>query len=143
MSVVARRYFLRGQTALERGEWEPAMEAFRSAVELAPNFAMARIGFAIALASEGDCPRAAQSLRAGLARPTSEVTRAAMWATLGDILTRSGDFLGAEDAFKQAALTPGFEVRAASGLARVYGKTGRYTEAVGQLQQAARISAHS
>src|SRR5690606_6507999 len=88
----------------------------------------------------GDCPRAAQILRAGLGRRATAVATAAMWATLGDVLTLGGDFLGAEDAFRQAASEPSFEVRAAAGLARVYGKLGRYDEAVAQLRRAARQS---
>lgn len=140
MSVVARRYYKRGRDALERGEFEPAMEAFRSAMDLAPRFSMARVGYAIALAKEGDCPRAAQSLRAGLAAKASPTAKAAMWATLGDILVLGGDFLGAEDAYQQASATPGFEARAAAGLACVYGKMGRYAEAIDQLRHAANQS---
>ena len=135
-AVVARRYYLRGRGALERGEFEPAMENFRSAMDLMPSFTSARIGFCIALARDGDCPRAAQSLRAGLAGRASPTSKAAMWATLGDVLTLGGDFLGAEDAFRQAGAVAGFEVRAAAGLAAVYGKMGRYAEAVAQLQRA-------
>ena len=137
MSVVARRYYLRGRDALDRGEFEPAMENFRSAIDLAPSFAMARIGYAVAVARDGDCPRAAQSLRAGLGRRASATSKAAMWATLGDVLIMGGDFLGAEDAFQQAAQVPGFEARAAAGLAKAYGKMGRYAEAVAQLRRAA------
>ena len=51
-----------------------------------------------------------------------------MLATLGDVLTLGGDWLGAEDALQQAARTPGFEERAASGLARVYARLGRYRD---------------
>jgi len=139
MSAVARRYFVRGRAALERGDVEAALEALRAAVDLVPTFSSARCGYAVALARFGDCPRAAQTLRAGLARPASSVAKAAMWATLGDVLTRGGDFLGAEDAFNQAAAEPGFEARAASGLARVYGKLGRYPEALQRLHRVAEM----
>src|SRR5690606_37595314 len=111
-----------------------------SAVELVPRFSSARIGYAVALARSGDCPWAAQSLRAGLAYQASPTASAALWATLGDVLTTSGDFLGAEDAFKQAATVSGFEARAAAGLARVYGKMGRHAEAVAELRKAARMA---
>jgi len=139
MSAVARRYYVRGHAALERGDIEAALEAMRAAIDLVPTFSSARCGYAIALARFGDCPRAAQTLRAGLARPATSVARAAMWATLGDVLTLGGDFLGAEDAFNQAAEEPGFEARAASGLARVYGKLGRYSEAAQHLHRAAAL----
>ena len=140
MSAVARRYHQRGRKALDRGDLEAAMDSFRSALDLAPGFSSARIGYAVALSRFGDGPRAAQTLRAGLARPSTPVAIAALWATLGDVLTASGDFFGAEDAFKQAAGEASFEARAASGLARVYGKLGRYPEAVAQLSKAATLS---
>lgn len=137
MSTAARRYYLRGRDALTRNDLDAALESLRAAVDLAPWFCSARIAYAVALARFGDCPRAAQTLRAGLAQPASPVATAALWATLGDALTAGGDFFGAEDAFKQAAAHPAFEARAAAGLTRVYGKLGRYTEAFARLKQAA------
>ncbi len=140
MSAVARRYYVRGRRSLDVNDADGAMESFRSALEVAPNFSSARVGYAVALAKFGDCPRAAQTLRAGLARPATAVAKAAMWATLGDVLTTAGDFFGAEDAFRQRAVQPGFEVRSAAGLARVYGKLGRYQDSVAQLRFAASLS---
>lgn len=138
MSVVARRYYGRGRDALDRGDIDGAIESLRAALDLAPYFVSARVAYAVALARLGDCPRAAQAVRAGLGARASAVSRAAMWATLGDILTVGGDFLGAEDAFRQAAAThPDFAARAAAGLTRVYAKLGRYGDAVAQLRAAA------
>jgi tetratricopeptide (TPR) repeat protein len=138
MSVVARRYYGRGREALDRGDLDGAIEALRAALDLAPYFSSARVAYAVALTRMGDCPRAAQAVRAGLGMRASAVARAAMWATLGDILTTGGDFLGAEDAFRQAAAThPDVAARAASGLTRVYAKLGRYPEAFAQLRTAA------
>jgi tetratricopeptide (TPR) repeat protein len=138
MSVVARRYYVRGREALDRNDIDGAIEALRAALDLAPYFSSARVAYAVALARLGDCPRAAQAVRAGLGARASAVARAAMWATLGDILTTGGDFLGAEDAFRQAAAThPDFAARAASGHARVYAKLGRYPDAFAQLRTAA------
>lgn len=140
MSAVARRYYSRGRKALDRGDLDAALEAFRSAMDLAPAFSSARLGYAIALTRLGDCPRAAQSLRAGLSRPLTPVAQAALWATLGDVLTTGGDFYGAEDAFRQAATMPSFEARAAAGLARVYAKLGRYRDSVAELKRAASLA---
>lgn len=138
MSAAARRYYVRGRDSLERGHIDAAIEQLRAALDLAPYFASARIAYAVALTRMGDCPRASQALRAGLGARGSAVVRAAMWATLGDVLTTGGDFLGAEDAFRQAAAThPDFAARAASGLTRVYGKLGRYQDAFAQLRVAA------
>lgn len=137
MSSVARRYYDRGRAALGNGDLESAQEALRAALELAPRYGNARVAYAVALARGGDCPRAAQLLRAGLGHASSAISAAAMQATLGDVLTLGGDLHGAEQAFRTAAQTPGFEVRAASGLARVYGKLGRYQDMAAQLRLAA------
>jgi tetratricopeptide (TPR) repeat protein len=141
MSTVARRYYERGMLSLANQDHENAQESLRAAVDLAPGFGNARVAYGVALARGGDCPRAAQVLRAGLGRATSPVTAAALQATLGDVLTLGGDFFGAEEAFRATEGTPGFAARAASGLARVYFKLGRHADAVAQLKKAAAISA--
>lgn len=141
MSAVARRYYERGTLSLQQGDLENAQEALRAALDLAPNFGDARIAYAIALAKAGDCPRAATVLRAGLPRATSAISSAAMQATLGDVLVLGGDFFGAEEAFNQVAKVPGFEARAASGLARVYARTQRLPEMAASLIRAAKQSA--
>jgi thioredoxin-like negative regulator of GroEL len=137
MSSVARRYYERGRQALDSGDLDSAQESLRAALELAPGFGNARVAYAVALAKAGDCPRAQAVLRAGVGRATSPISAAAMWATLGDVLVLGGDFFGAEEAFQQAAKTPGFEVRVASGLARVYARLGRYADMATQLRHAA------
>jgi Flp pilus assembly protein TadD len=139
MSAAARRYYERGRAALDTGDLESAQEALRSALDLAPHFGNARVAYAVALAKAGDCPRAATVLRAGIPRATSPISAAAMYATLGDVLTLGGDFFGAEEAFNTAAQTPGFEARVASGLARVYARLGRYRDMAAQLQRAAAV----
>jgi tetratricopeptide (TPR) repeat protein len=141
MSAVARRYYERGRAALEVNDLESAQESLRAALDLAPTFGNARIAYAIALAKVNDAPRAASVLRAGLGRASSPISAAAMHATLGDVLTMGGDFFGAEEAFQTARATPGFEVRAAAGLARVYARLGRYRDMAAQLKIAAATSA--
>lgn len=141
MSAVARRYYERGTLSLQQGDLENAQEALRAALDLAPNFGDARIAYSIALARAGDAPRAANVLRAGLGRATSPISSAAMYATLGDVLVLGGDFFGAEEAFNAAGRVPGFEVRAASGLARVYARTQRLPEMAAALTRAAKQSA--
>lgn len=141
MSAAARRYYERGRAALDTGDLESAQEALRSAIDLAPHFGNARVAYAVALAKAGDCPRAANVLRAGLARASSAISAAAMYATLGDVLVLGGDFFGAEEAFNTAAQTPGFEARVASGLARVYARLGRYRDMAVQLRRAAAVKA--
>ncbi len=140
MSSVARRYYERGRASLDNGDLASAQESLRAALDLAPSFGNARVAYAVAMARGGDCPRAAQVLRAGLGRASSKISAAAMYATLGDVLTLGGDFFGAEEAFQEAAKTPGFEVRVASGLARVYSRLGRYRDMAAQLKIAATTS---
>ena len=139
MSAVARRYYERGRAALDTNDLESAQEALRAAIDLAPQFGNARVAYAVALAKAGDCPRAAQVLRAGLGHASSPISGAAMQATLGDVLVMGGDFYGAEQAFLQAALVPKFEARVASGLARVYARLGRYADMATQLKKAAAV----
>jgi len=126
---------------MKRGDTNTSLEALRAAVDLLPIYTEARIAYAIALAQMGDCPRGAQVLRAGLGRPSSNVAAATMWATLGDVLAKGGDFYGAEDAFKQSGQQAGFEGRAAAGLARAYAKLGRYADSFEQLGIVAKLSA--
>src|SRR5690606_38742377 len=127
----------RGKAALATNDLEAAQESLRAALELAPQFNDARIAYGVALAKAGDAPRAAQVLRHGLGRATSPIVAAALNATLGDALTLGGDFFGAEEAFQQARAVPGFEGRAAAGLARVYARLGRFADMAAKLRIAA------
>lgn len=137
MSSVARRYYERGTQALATNDLETAQESLRAALDLAPAFGNARVAYAVALAKAGDCPRAATVLRNGIPRASSAISAAAMYATLGDVCVLGGDFFGAEEAFGLAAQTPGFEARAASGMARVHARLGRFREMALALKAAA------
>ncbi len=137
MSAIARRYYERGKAALDTGNLEVAQDELRAALDLAPAFGNARVAYAVALARSGDCPRAATVLRSGIPRATSPISRAAMYATLGDVLVLGGDFFGADEAFGLAAQTPGFEARVASGLARVHARLARYRDMADALRRAA------
>lgn len=136
MSTVARRYYVRGRAALDRGDRDAAIEQLASAIDLAPHFIDARLAYATALCRLGDTPRAAQTLRAGLAHARTAPARAALWLQLGEVLTTGGDFVGAGDAFDQASLAAGYEARAAAGRARVLAKGGRHAEAIASLMRA-------
>jgi Flp pilus assembly protein TadD len=139
-ATLARRYFVRAHAELGRGEHEAAAESFRAAMDLVPGWISARLGYASALVRLGDMPRAAQVLRAGLARATSDRARAAVLQTLGDVLIAGGDFFGAEDAYRQVAeIAPGSGAPSA-GLARVHAKLGRYAESFTSLLAAARAT---
>jgi predicted Zn-dependent protease len=137
-ATLARRYFVRAHGELHRGEYEAAAESFRAAMDLAPGFLSARLGYAAALVRLGDMPRAGQVLRAGIGRTESVRGRAVLLQTLGDVLIAGGDFFGAEDAYRQVAdLEPGSGA-ASAGLARVHAKLGRYGDSFASLLAAAR-----
>jgi tetratricopeptide (TPR) repeat protein len=137
-AALARRYFVRGNTELSRAENEAASESFRAAIDLHPGFMSARIGYAVALARMGDIPRAAQALRAGLGRPTTERARVALLLTMGDVLSAGGDFFAAEDAYRQVLEVSANEPAALAGIARVYAKLGRYADSFTALLNATR-----
>jgi uncharacterized protein HemY len=140
VSSVARRYYERGRASLATNDYNSAQEALRAALDLAPQFGDARVAYGVALAKGGDAPRAAQVLRHGLGRASSPISMAALQATLGDVLVMGGDFFGAEEAFQAARGVAGFEARAASGLARVYARLGRFADMAAQLKLAAQLA---
>jgi len=149
-ALLARRYYRRAERELENGDLEAACDSYRAASELLPSFYAARLGHAVVLARLGDPPRAAQTLRAGIARrPRSAGVRGELWRTLGDVLTKGGDYLGALDAYNEAlsalavpstnlALDAEVEAVILSGKARVLAKLGRYAESLEHVGFAAR-----
>jgi tetratricopeptide (TPR) repeat protein len=140
-AATARRYYVRGNTEMGRGEYEAAAESFRAAMDMYAGFLSARLSYAVALARQGDAPRAAQVLRAGIAREERPKQRATLFLGLGDALVQGGDFFGAEDAYKQAKeLVPGLSA-ADAGLARVHARLGRYGDSFAALLSAARATA--
>ena len=139
MSVVARRYFERGRTSLAANDYDGAIEALSSAVDLAPTFTAARVALSAALARFGDYPRAIQVIRAGLTRPATRGSQGLLWATLGDLLAGSGDFPAAEEAYQHCDMQPEYAGRAAAGRARVHAKLGRYPESFAELAKAAGV----
>ncbi len=140
-AILARRYFLRAQQETLRGEHEAAAESYRAAIDMVPAFTSARLGYASSLTRIGDVPRAAQALRAGVPRATSDRQRAALLQMLGDVLIAGGDFFGAEDAYRQAAELAPNDPAPSAGLARVHAKLGRYPEAFAALAKASGVKA--
>ena len=143
-SAIARNYYVRGLEGLRRGSLDTARDDLRAALDLDAGFVDARVAFSGVLARTGDAPRAAQLLREGLNHPVGPRARVSLHRALGDVLIAAGDYRGAEDAFSQAAT-----VGSAAGLpqhdlhdrlARLRAKTGRFSEALGELLSAARAS---
>jgi hypothetical protein len=134
-ATVARRYFVRGREQLWRGDLDGARQEFGAAVELVPTFVEARVGYALILART-DPPAAAQSLRAGLGRAQRANERRQLLCALGDVLLTSGDYPGAEEAYRDAVTlgAAGLHDR----LGRLRAKTGRFAEALQHMLAAAR-----
>jgi thioredoxin-like negative regulator of GroEL len=137
MSAVARRYFVRGREHLRKGELDDAARELGAALELSPAFVEARIGHALLLA-RSDPPRAAQALRAGLARQPRPLDRVRLLCALGDVLTSAGDFPAAEQAYAEASSLPGAPPRLHDRLARLRARTARFAESLSELLAAAR-----
>jgi thioredoxin-like negative regulator of GroEL len=136
-AAVARRYFVRGREALRRGALDDAQRELEAALQLSPSFVEARVGYALTL-QRTDPPRAAQSLRTGLAAARRPADRRALLCALGDVLVQSGDFPGAEAAYAEAAALPGATARLHDRLSRLRARTGRFADALSELLLAAR-----
>lgn len=89
-----------------RGEWEPAIAAFRRAAELQPNAAEIHLNLGAALQIAGQREEAAAAFQKALAlRPD----HADGWASIGNLYAELNRPLDAIDAFKRAiALRPDF-----------------------------------
>jgi thioredoxin-like negative regulator of GroEL len=141
LSVVARRYYVRALEALRRGDLDPARGDLRSALELAPQFVSARVGYARLLARGNEAARAADLLRDGISTAGSARSRATLERALGDVLIAAGLYPAAEEAYVRAAATGGGGGAAEAALhdriARLRAKTGRFAEALDELLAAA------
>ncbi len=144
MSALARRYYVRALEQLRRGEMDDATEGFRQALELAPMFVEARVGYANAVART-DALHAANSLRTGLARTDLRPhQRLLLQRSLGDVLLAVGPagYREAEDAYHEAWRLGDRlgmpQVDLHDRLARLRAKTGRFTDALDELLAAAR-----
>src|SRR5689334_15465418 len=101
MSVVARRYFVRGRDARRRGDAAAAREAFAAAVELCPSFVEARVGLGMVQLRD-DPPRAIVTLRNGLGLAPRGRLRRVLLEALGEAQILGGDFGGADTSLSEA-----------------------------------------
>ena len=136
MSVVARRYFLRGREARYRGDLPAAREAWGAAVELCPTFVEARIGLGMAIGRD-DPPRAVTTLRAGLGHGPRGRRRRLLLEALGEAQVLAGDFAGADVSLSEAATLPGAGAELWLRIARLRARTHRFSEAFEAFAEAA------
>lgn len=142
-ALLAGRYYRRGLEDLERGQAEDACQHFQAALTSFPGFCEARLGHARALLRLRDPVRAVQTLRAGLHHATRDEERTLLQEALGDALLQASDYIGAEQALAEARRHgAGLEGRGElhAQLARLRGRTGRFTEAFDELLQAAKLA---
>ena len=136
MSVVARRYFVRGREARNRGDLAGAREAWSAAIELCPTFVEARIGLGLAIVRD-DPPRAVTTLRGGLGHAPRGRRRRVLLEALGEAQLLAGDFIGADASLSEAATLPGAGPELWLRIARLRARTHRYGEAFAAFSQAA------
>ena len=138
MSVVARRYFLRGREARNRGDAAAAREAFAAAVELCPTFVEARIGLGMVQLRD-DPPRASATLRAGLGHAPRGRRRRILLEALGEAQIMAHDFPGADVSLSEAATLPGAGPELWLRIARLRARTRRFADSFAAFQQAATL----
>ena len=138
MSVVARRYFVRGRQARLTGDAAAAREAFSAAVDLCPTFVEARIGLGTMLLRD-DPPRAIQVLRGGLGHAPRGRRRRFLLEALGEAQILGGDFIGADASLSEAATLPGAGADLWLRIARLRARTHRFGDAFSAFAEAASL----
>jgi hypothetical protein len=136
MSVVARRYFVRGRDARRRGDPAAAREAFAAAIELCPSFVEARIGLGMVQLRD-DPPRAMGTLKNGLGLSPRGRRRRLLLEALGEAQILGGDFTGADASLSEAATLPGAGPELWLRIARLRARTHRFAEAFAAFVNAA------
>lgn len=138
-AVLARRYYLRAKEKLTMSQLDDACQDFQAAIQLAPGYCEARVGYATALMRVPDPNRAVQTLRAGLHYAALPAERAAILRALSDALVQLGDYVGAEQALSEALQSGPTSADLHDRLARLRARTGRLAESFDELLRAARF----
>ncbi len=116
-----------GDTYFGLGEWDPAIESYRKALEIRPDNAAILMNLGLAQAYAGDHEDAASSLRGSIA---AEPRQPLAWVNLGFSLENLGDTAGAEDAYRTAMTIKDDEALAHFNLANLLVRQGELTQAI-------------
>lgn len=123
-----------GNLYARQQRYAEAVQAFRSALRLKPNFPQASANLALSLAALGEASAARQTLMA--TTPTGDIVDAAAWLGVGIAEEKQGRFAEAERAYRKALeINPAF-ADAWNSLGNYLIRVSRNTEAEEALRQA-------
>lgn len=126
-----------GERYLESGEWEAAEAAFRRAVEVDPQSAVARSKLGVALAHQRRLDEAEREFARAV---TINPGYAPGWSNLGNVYRERGRLDEALQAYERAvAADPDYWV-AHQNLGALYKQLGRTSDAIAALKKATRLS---
>ncbi len=114
------------------GRYEEAEQAYRIALDKAPNFAQAQIGLARVLALLGRWAEAEALLRSRVAKEDVPVEHLLLY---GNVLLEMNRTVSAETIFRRAALLDGDSRGALAGLARCFLAQQRWTESAALAEE--------
>lgn len=133
----ARPYLEAGEEHLRLEEWPQAEDAFRKAVALDADSAIARSKLGVALARQRRLDEGIEALRQAI---QLNPRYAAAYSNLGNVYREQGRMDEALRAYQQAIeADPDYWV-AHQNLGTLYKEKGRFTEAVGEFRKATRLS---
>jgi len=125
-----------GNVLIEQGRFEEAVQAFREAIRLKPNFARTYVQLGNALGAQEKLGEAEQAFRQGIAlRPDLPEPH----NNLGNLLGSQGRSVEAEGEYREALrLDPGY-AEAHNNLGNMLGFQGKTGEAEGEYREAIRL----
>ncbi len=136
LKVGERVFLLRGRVAFRAGHYEAAVEAFRSALDAAPESIRARVNLASALAQAGRRDEAILIFEQVL---ELDPENAAARFNLGVLRVQIGDYPRAAEALRVAVELRPDDAVAYLELARVQARLGRWNEALGAAVRASEL----
>jgi len=134
---LAEAYVNLGQASMALGDFTKAFASYRSAIERAPDYVLARLSLAELLTEFGKSPEAEQQLREIIRIDPEDAEPRAM---LGKLLSDRGDRAGALEQYLSASrLRPGEPVILKS-IASLYALLGRRNDAIEYAQRAVQFN---
>jgi len=117
-------------------DFEPAIEAYRQAIELDRTYAWPYHGLAVIHSEQGEYESALNLYEQAIERHTRDVDQAASWDGLGDIHVELGRYDKAIEAYRQAITLNPNEALTWYSLGNVYSVLERYDEAIEPYRRA-------
>ncbi len=117
-------------------DYEPAIAAYRQAIELDRTYAWPYHGLAVIYSEQGQYELALDLYQQAIERHSRDVDQAASWDGLGDIYVELGHYDGAIEAYRQAIALSPKEALTWYSLGNVYTTLERYDEAIEPYRRA-------